>query len=100
MTKYKSVPTFFIHGFAPSLENILTQHQVMLALLRFGAGIKGKIVDAWQFGLPVVSTEIGAEGMTVSDVWGGKIAHYVDDHVTAAIDLYLNEIEWVDASRQ
>ena len=72
----------------------------MLALRQFEAGLKGMIVDAWQFGLPVVSTEIGAEGMTVSDVWGGKIALSVDDHVTAAIDLYLNEIEWVDASRQ
>ena len=100
MTKYKSVPNFFIHGFAPSLEDILTQHRVMLAPLRFGAGIKGKIVDAWRFGLPVVSTEIGAEGMTVSDIWGGKITHSVDDHVTAATELYQNELEWADASRQ
>ena len=34
-----------------------------LAPLRFGAGIKGKIVDAWMHGLPVVTTPIGAEGM-------------------------------------
>ena len=100
MTKYKSVPKFFIHGFAPSLEDILTRHRVMLAPLRFGAGIKGKIVDAWRFGLPVVSTEIGAEGMRKSNDWGGRIAHSVDGHVAAAVELYSNEMEWVDASRQ
>ena len=37
--------------------------RVLLAPLRFGAGIKGKIVDAWMHGLPVVTTPIGAEGM-------------------------------------
>ncbi len=32
---------------------VLASHRVLLAPLRFGAGIKGKIVDAWRYGLPV-----------------------------------------------
>ena len=45
--------------------------RVLLAPLRFGAGIKGKIVDAWMRGLPVVTTPVGAEGMVpgVDTLW-------------------------------
>ncbi|CAI7864358.1 unnamed protein product, partial [Closterium sp. NIES-54] len=36
---------------------------VLLAPLRYGAGIKGKVLDSWRHGTPVVTTPIGAEGM-------------------------------------
>jgi hypothetical protein len=35
----------------------------MLAPLRFGAGVKGKIIDSWMEHTPVVTTPIGSEGM-------------------------------------
>jgi len=35
----------------------------MLAPLRYGAGIKGKIVDSWLHNTPVVTSPIGAEGL-------------------------------------
>lgn len=41
----------------------LGKYRVMLAPLRFGAGVKGKITDAWFECLPVVTTPIGAEGL-------------------------------------
>lgn len=50
-------------GHAPSLD-VMKTYRVCLAPLRFGAGLKGKIVDSWAHGLPVVTTPIGAEGMT------------------------------------
>jgi hypothetical protein len=53
---------FHICGHAKSLD-VLARARVLLAPLRYGAGIKGKIVDAWRYGLPVVTTEIGAEGI-------------------------------------
>ncbi|KAL4458640.1 hypothetical protein ABPG75_013505 [Micractinium tetrahymenae] len=52
-------------GFAPSLD-IMLQYRVLLAPLRYGAGLKGKVVDAWWHGLPVITTPIGAEGMTTA----------------------------------
>jgi O-antigen biosynthesis protein len=52
-------------GFAPSLD-IMLQYRVCLAPLRYGAGLKGKIVDAWWHGLPVCTTAIGSEGMTTT----------------------------------
>ena len=51
-----------VKGFAPSLD-ILHKYRVCLAPLRFGAGLKGKILDSWAHGLPVCTTPVGAEGM-------------------------------------
>lgn len=54
---------FLVKGFAPTVAGAMRDARVLLAPLRFGAGIKGKIVDAWSLGLPVVTTPVGAEGM-------------------------------------
>ncbi|CAI5517301.1 unnamed protein product [Closterium sp. Naga37s-1] len=53
---------FIIRGHAPSLD-MLASYRVLLAPLRYGAGIKGKVLDSWRHGTPVVTTPIGAEGM-------------------------------------
>ena len=46
----------------PSISD-MEKYRVNLAPLRYGAGIKGKIADGWQFGTPCVTTWVGAEGM-------------------------------------
>ena len=51
-----------LKGFAPSLD-IMLSYRLLLAPLRFGAGLKGKVADSWWHGLPVVTTPVGAEGM-------------------------------------
>ncbi|MBB3168370.1 glycosyltransferase [Simiduia aestuariiviva] len=45
------------------LHNIYKQVRSALVPLRFGAGVKGKLLEAMYFGLPVVSTSIGLEGL-------------------------------------
>ena len=60
---HKPKEGFLVLGFAESVAAAMDESRVLLAPLRFGAGIKGKIVDAWMHGLPVVTTPIGAEGM-------------------------------------
>jgi len=49
-------------GQAPDL-GCIARARVLLAPLRFGAGIKGKVAEAWARGTPVVTTPIGSEGM-------------------------------------
>ncbi len=98
---------FLIKGHASSLSDVLGRCRVMLAPLRFGAGIKGKIIDSWKYGCPVVTTPIGSEGMTAPSMdaidtkeeqevqWGGMIASKSDDFVQGAIDLYTNKSQWI-----
>lgn len=47
----------------PVLHRIYSTTTVVVAPLRFGAGIKGKILEGLRFGVPIVTTSNGAEGM-------------------------------------
>ena len=38
--------------------------RISVVPLRYGAGIKGKVVEAMRYGMPVVTTSVGAEGIT------------------------------------
>ena len=50
-------------GFVDDLEPHLDSHLALVAPLRFGAGAKGKVGQALSYGLPVITTAVGAEGM-------------------------------------
>lgn len=51
-----------VTGYVPDTAPYLQRSDISIAPLRFGAGMKGKIGEAMSFGLPVVTTSIGAEG--------------------------------------
>lgn len=63
------------------VTELLKKYRVLLAPLRYGAGVKGKILDAWIAGTPVLTTDFGLEGLitqvqAVSDFYSwGKLAH-------------------------
>ena len=87
---------FYIHGYAKHLDEVFQNATLLLCPLRYGAGIKGKIVDSWKYGVPVVTSPIGAEGMKDNDsdaLWGGIIVEDTDCNAFASsvIDLYKNE---------
>ncbi|HHW4679626.1 MAG TPA: glycosyltransferase [Xylella sp.] len=56
-------PGVSFHGHVPQMAPFLHACRISLAPLRFGAGVKGKVSQALSYGLPVVTTPIGAEGM-------------------------------------
>ncbi len=58
-------PRVTVTGSVPMVEPYLDRARVFLAALRFGAGVKGKTVQAMQRGVPVVATSIGAEGIGI-----------------------------------
>jgi O-antigen biosynthesis protein len=63
--------------------------------LRFGAGIKGKLMDAMRCGTPSITTAIGAESMMSSGAaWGGAICDNATDYAAAAVNHYLDENLW------
>eukprot|EP00804_Cyclotella_cryptica_P007560 CCRYP_010649-RA/>CCRYP_010649-RA protein AED:0.20 eAED:0.20 QI:232/1/1/1/0.5/0.33/3/151/334 len=98
---------FLVHGRIEDLDSELRKRRVLLAPLRFGAGIKGKIVDGWRCGCPVVTTPIGSEGMLDEDYkkdsehtnnvyghWGGAVVRDTDAFVDAAVELYTQRSMW------
>ena len=62
MTQVLQAAGVYVKGFTAFLD-IMQQYRVCLAPLRYGAGLKGKIMDSWAHGLPVCTTPVGAEGM-------------------------------------
>lgn len=60
----------------PDLEEALADVSLCVAPLRFGAGIKGKVLEAWAIGLPIVMTPIAAEGLVdpADPIWRNSIA--------------------------
>ena len=85
---------FHVKGRAEDAKEVISQSRVMLAPLRFGAGLKGKLADAMRFGTPSITTSIGAEGMNGDADWPGYIYDEPQNFAQSAIDLYRDEELW------
>lgn len=62
-----SDPRISVTGYVSDLEPYLAQADVFVVPLHAGGGMRVKILDAWLWGLPIVSTPIGAEGIELRD---------------------------------
>lgn len=91
---------FLVRGRANAVAQVMAAARVCLAPLRFGAGLKGKLLDAMRFGTPSVTTAIGAEGMHGSLAWNGAIADSPEEFAAAAVALYKEESRWNEAQQQ
>ncbi|AZQ44271.1 glycosyltransferase [Nonlabens ponticola] len=85
---------FHIRAQTPDIHKVLSTHRVMLAPLRFGAGLKGKLYDALLNGLPTVMTPIAAESMYVENFMPGVVVDDLDQFATAAVSLYRDGTRW------
>lgn len=90
---------FLIKGWAKEVSEVMKDAKVCLAPLRFGAGLKGKFLDAMKNGTPAVTTSLGAEGITGDYSFAGTIADKVDDLVKASVALYVNKENWLAAQQ-
>jgi len=83
-----------IEGWLPSLDDAYATARVVLAPLRAGAGMKGKVGEAMAKGVPVVTTSVGAEG------YGGDAGEFLQIRedaaslVQAIVDLFEDDELW------
>ncbi|CRI64449.1 Glycosyl transferase, group 1 [Thiocapsa sp. KS1] len=85
-------------GFVRDVTPWFQRARVFVAPLRHGAGMKGKVGQSLAFGLPVVTTRVGAEGMGLTHEINAMIA---DDRVgfaEAVIRLYSDDRLWLRLS--
>ena len=88
--------TGFVKDVTPYFENC----RVFIAPLRFGAGMKGKIGQSMTFGLPVVTTKIGAEGIGLVHGETALIADTPHEFADLVVQLYSNEELWNRISKK
>jgi glycosyltransferase involved in cell wall biosynthesis len=90
---------FHVHGRAHDAREIIAAHKVLLAPIQFGAGVKGKLIDAMQTGTPSVTTAAGAEGMRARLDWNGAIADQPEEFIDQAISIYNDKNLWLTAQQ-
>lgn len=85
---------FIIKGRAEDARKCLEKYKVLLAPIPFGAGAKGKFVDAMFAGTPSITSLVGAENMLYNNKWPGFITDYDEEFAEMAALLYENKREW------
>lgn len=91
---------FYIMGRAVDAVEIVKNARVVLAPIRFGAGLKGKLLEAMQCGTPSVTTAIGSEAMHANLPWNGFIEDDAAEFAIKAIKLYQDENLWKEAQKK
>ena len=90
---------FIIKGYADDVSEVMQHSKVCLAPLQFGAGLKGKLIDAMHNGTPSAMSSIAAEGLFGNLAANGFIADEEADFVNSAVALYSNEAIWKDTQQ-
>lgn len=74
----RSGPNVVVTGYVEDLAEVYRSSALFVAPLRTGAGVKFKVLDAMAYGLPVVATSVGAEGIA-EEAGTGAFAAITDD---------------------
>ena len=87
------------HGFVEELESFYKRSRVFIVPLRFGSGIKVKLLNAMYRGLPTVTTEIGTEGLDIRE--GDEIfqTHKAETYAEKVLLLMNDEPVWSSMSK-
>jgi hypothetical protein len=85
---------FFVEGWAEDVSAVMLKARILLAPLRYGAGLKGKLIDAFTYGTVPVTTTIGAEGMVANQPFPTEPMDDARIFSEYAIQLYNDQANW------
>ena len=83
-----------VTGYVADVTPYFEKARVFVSPLRYGAGVKGKIGHSLSYGVPVVTTPIGAEGMGLVDGENALIADSENDFYKKVTDVYEDQNLW------
>jgi glycosyltransferase involved in cell wall biosynthesis len=87
-----------VRGHVEDLEAELATCRLTVAPLRFGAGIKGKIVSSLAAGVPCVASPVAVEGMGLADGLHLRVADGAAAFADAIVELHEQEAAWTALS--
>jgi glycosyltransferase involved in cell wall biosynthesis len=87
-----------VPGYIKDVELYFLNHRVFVAPLRYGAGMKGKIGHSLSYGLPTVTTAIGAEGMGLTSGFDAMIGDRAETFAEYVLQLYTDATLWAHIS--
>jgi glycosyltransferase involved in cell wall biosynthesis len=83
-----------VTGWVEDLSELYHSARIAIAPLRFGAGVKGKIGEALNYGVPVVTTSVGADGMGLQNRHDVLIADSAQDFASSIVDCHSQSEMW------
>ena len=83
-----------VTGYVQDVGPYFRSARVFVAPLRYGAGINGKIGQALAFGLPIVTTSVGASGFGLAHGLSAMVVDGERDFADAVVALYHDETLW------
>ena len=83
-----------VMGHVPQLSELLDECRLSVVPVRYGAGIKGKLVETLATGLPSVATTLAVEGMNLEDERQVLIADTAKAFARAIVRLFKNRALW------
>jgi glycosyltransferase involved in cell wall biosynthesis len=87
-----------VPGYQADIAPYFNACRLMVAPLRYGAGIKGKLGTSFSYGLPVVASSVAAEGMGLQHRRELLIADTPEDFIKAVAELYTGKALWEQLS--
>lgn len=94
----KNSKNVIVEGYVANVRPLFESCRVFVAPLRYGAGMKGKIGQALSYGLPSVTTPMGAEGMNLKPESEILIADNATNFAAAVLEVYQTEELWLQLS--
>lgn len=82
------------HGYVEDIRPFFDSCLLSVAPLRYGAGVKGKINQSMSFGVPVVSTTVGAEGMHLEHERDILLADEPEEFADQVVRLHRDPVLW------
>lgn len=92
-------PAVRILGHAADLQAFFEQIRVFVAPIRFGSGVKGKVVASLSAGVPVVGTSLALEGMGLEPEEGALVADHPQEFAREVVRIYRSQELWNRLSR-
>ena len=87
-------------GHVPDLSALLSRCRLTVAPLRYGAGIKGKVVTSLMHGVPCVASPVAAEGMGLRDGEEVLLAEGAEEFAAAILRACTDDALWNHLSRE
>jgi glycosyltransferase involved in cell wall biosynthesis len=85
-------------GWVNSTNQYVDSARISIAPLRYGAGVKGKVGEAWSRGLPAIGTTIAFEGMIEPGAADFPSADDPKKFAELINSVYSSESSWIKAS--
>jgi glycosyltransferase involved in cell wall biosynthesis len=83
-----------VMGHVPQLGQLMDDCRLSVAPLRYGSGIKGKLVWSLAYGLPSVATTLAAEGMGLEHEQHVLLADTIESFAQATVRLFQDKALW------